>query len=682
MTDHQVPPQQSALKELLEQENIVRVAIVDDMVDLLDTLALSSPQREDLWERIESLPAAFAEIGQLGWDLSSSNAPTDLTDDCVRSLLQKRSQCPSFIEAWVGSDAGLQIDSGLRQVQDIVDNLEAIQGLDVKTFASDVEAEEVVAHDPQLIFLDWYLGEEAAPPVQEAIKTGVIPDPVKEAVEKAQAILDCWPGDKLYPLVILMSSRSWVEDHASEFCQLSGILRGMFHAVPKSRLTDSFQLRRHMHLFAMSLSPGRLVQKFVSALREKFKEVEAQFLGNISDLTLTDYAYIQSLSLQDDGQPLGDYLFWLLSGHLGQLLFSEALGEARADLDSMTFGQHLPNVGAPSDRLTEFYYSALFDTKVGPIAAHPQASSDSPTDNNTPALSLGDLLLRLEKPLHDEEGGDGCSGGEHNSEGQEEASVKEKMPDLFLLINPQCDLQFTPDSEERPADPNRSVLLLPGSLEPLQTTKGNQSRLKTELYLHGGKSHRIEWDPKSVRAVSLGEFDAWKTGDRYEYERSARLRLPFALELQRAFAENLTRIGAPVMPPIYQPVSASLLVPKPDERVYQKVEELPEGAVYLVLTREGPQCVLTFPSIVRVKEFLETRLEEMHQELQSENAGPHLQDRIDALARAIFNDGEWARLQSPFKLVGRFFNDRVQVIRGGIEGKGCDSNVVVAVSII
>jgi hypothetical protein len=83
-----------------------------------------------------------------------------------------------------------------------------------------------------------------------------------------------------------------------------------------------------------------------------------------------------------------------------------------------------------------------------------------------------------------------------------------------------------------------------------------------------------------------------------------------------------------------------------------------------------------------VKGFLETRLEEILQEVQSDNSSPYLQNRIDALERAILNDDEWARLQSPFKLAGKFFNDRVQVLRDAKEGNGCDNSVVVAVSLI
>ena len=169
---------------------------------------------------------------------------------------------------------------------------------------------------------------------------------MQAAVTKARAILADWPSDRPKPLIVLMSSKPGVEAAAGVFCREAEILRGMFYAVPKSTLNDAFNLRLHLNLFAMSVPAGRRLQAFMDALRHEFLGARKRFLEAISDLTLTDYAYIQRLCLQNEGQPLGDYLLWLFSTYLGQLLFAEALKDVRNDLDSMTFEQALPRLGS------------------------------------------------------------------------------------------------------------------------------------------------------------------------------------------------------------------------------------------------------------------------------------------------------------------------------------------------
>jgi hypothetical protein len=52
-------------------------------------------------------------------------------------------------------------------------------------------------------------------------------------------------------------------------------------------------------------------------------------------MSFEDYTYIQHLALQDDGHPLGDYMLWLDTSQLIDLLLGHRdVAKQRARLDS------------------------------------------------------------------------------------------------------------------------------------------------------------------------------------------------------------------------------------------------------------------------------------------------------------------------------------------------------------
>ncbi len=678
MADNSVAAVEDPLRDLLEEQGIRRVAIVDDAFDPIDVQGLTSKERESLWATIEFDDDVRDEFARLRLVV---NTFYDISDELIARLLKDPSLCPAFIARWANSDAAQRMNAGLSGVKPLASHLRGTLNLEVREFESTVEPDQLIEYEPQLLFLDWHLGDYASSTEVESNAGPVLPTAVQAANDKALKVLQDWPDEKPKPLIVLMSSRPSMPQDADDFCRRSKILRGMFHAVPKSALGDSFSIRIHLHLFAMSLPEGRRIQSFMDALRRKFSTVRNKFLDEVSDLSLSDYSYIQSLTLKNDGQPLGDYLQQLFSSYLGQLLFAESLGDEWADLDVVTFGKALPSLGLPSDRLTTVYHTALFDTSVGPIRSHPLAvETTTPASNDLPVLAVGDVLRRKSAI--------GCAS--HNKKATEReqplvdgAKIVQES-DLLLVINAQCDLAIRPNSPIRPADAERSILLLPGYLQPLDTDP-TQFNAFTELYQHDGESYRIRWDTKKVLTIPHGLFAEWK--DKMNCERVARLRLPFALEIQRAFAAGLTRVGTPVSPPIFQPVEARLL--HASESTYATTSALRDGeAVFRVLTRTGQQCVLTIPLLMRLKALLDVELAAMRTQctqIQAAGDDPgHLKKQIDALERAIKNESKWATLQSPFDLPTsnspkKFFDDRIQVLRGIKEGDPCAGKIVVAV---
>lgn len=661
-----------ALSSLLITTGLQRAALIDDVYDSLELMELPSGERDDLWTLLEDNDAALADLERIGYKLSD---PGELTGMVLAAFDASRTQCPAFESVWLASMVGIRVEAGRGQVGRLKELLEKELDLEVGTFGGSSPTEDLVSGDAQLLFIDWCLGDDVVPGgVAGVMSEGGVPTAVEAAITKVASILSMW-SDRPKPIFVLMSSHPGLREHAGEFCRHSGILRGMFYAVPKGELTDRFKFRMHMRIFAMSLTAGRDLQAFVDALHKKFDGVKDDFLKRISDLTLNDYAYVQSLSLQDDGQPLGDYLVWLFSAYFGQMLFAEALREQLAALDTVKFTEALPNSEPPSGRLTELYYCALFDTSVEPVGEHP-------------VLSLGDVFgYSIVK------GEDGAmSTGEISAVGLVNVSQASEghNPDLFLVINPQCDLAFTPDHDGRPMDSDRSILLVPGYRQPILAPITDKGAPRTELYRHDGSSYRVVWDPRRVLAVPYGQFATWQ--QEQGCERMARLRLSSALEVQRAFAADLTRVGMPVMPPIYQQVTARVL--HIQDRNFQATNGLRDDeAVFLVLTRDGlkirQQCVLTLPLVTRLKAMIDERIMLMRTELDAVDVTDretHLPQQIAAMEKMLANDDEWARLLSPFDLPKpngskKFLGDNIQIVQGKKEGDASDSRAIAVVSL-
>lgn len=665
-------------------ENLKHVTVIDDVYDPVE---FQPTERDDLWAWLERDDAALEELLRLGHPVSESH---ELTDKVLADFSDHRNECPALDAIWRKSSIGERIDGGHALVDKWVGRLLG-QGLLVSTFGANVPTEKVIATEAQLLFLDWHLGGDPKKAVQGA-------------VDKARAVLKQWPAPK--PLIVLMSSRPGVIAEADEFCRRSKILRGMFYPVTKNDLTDQVMLGMYMRLFDQSIQPGRRIQEFIDALHIKLHEVSEEFLNGISELRLIDYAYIQNLSLQSDGQPLGDYLSWLFSTYLGQLLFAEGLQLPLSELNTITFNNVLPSLDSPSERLTEIYHCALFDRNVGPVGPHPWATGgdSAGATNSQPVLTLGDVFQAMSGgvPVAAAAEPAAVDDFEHRIIKDERLiralattqpasvapSAADKVPDLYMVINAQCDLAFTPDQKKRPMNPDRSILLLPGYLEQINKRSKRKSIAKTELYRSDqGQRQRIAWDATEVQTVPHGVFVDWMRAR--GFERVARLRLPFALEAQRGFANGLTRIGTPVMPPIYQQVSFQAFrvwTDKPCERL----EELSaDEAVFVILTKDKQQpqqkCILTFTLVKRLKALLEERLSDMQVELESGSERTHLQDKINALKQALADEQKWFSLLFPQNMPEptrpqKLLGGHIQMVREGDEC-GADAKLIVSLSL-
>ena len=364
------------------QNVITNVVLVDDAYDSFEMKVPSLGEFEELWALIADQDSAISDVADALGSLPTQAA--DLSGRLIDELLADSEKYAHFGEVWRKSQLGSEHTAALEQVNAIAALIKERQGTNLNTMESDCDPREVARLNPQLVFMDWRLGR-----AEQAVA-------VQAAVDKSTEILcECSTAGNGKPVIVLISSVEVTENEATDFCHRSKILRGMYHTAKKTALADPLKFSLYMALFEASLSNGRRIQSFVDGIHNSFEQVKETFLERVGGLTLADYSFVQSLSLQNDSQPLGDYLAWLFSTYLGQLLLTGALHDVSADLDAMQSAGNVPNLTPPSAGFKDLYFRALFDMSVGPIGSHPSAGKDKIPNSLVGPLGLGDIFMHL-----------------------------------------------------------------------------------------------------------------------------------------------------------------------------------------------------------------------------------------------------------------------------------------------
>jgi len=168
---------------------------------------------------------------------------------------------------------------------------------------------------------------------------------------------------------------------------------------------------------------------------------------------------------------------------------------------------------------------------------------------------------------------------------------------------------------------------------------------------HYGKEYfRILWDPKRLHSVSYGEVSKWLQ-DR-GCVLVARLRLPFALQVQQAFAADLTRVGLPTAPPIQRSARTRLYCAGEDGKCVLLAER--EQGAHLFATRGGHRFVVDDEFVVDIKSRLLDAIDGLEKReifLREKNAEKAVQTAhaaADALRHLTTRHDVALRIRLPF----------------------------------
>ena len=355
----------------------------------------------------------------------------------------------------------------------------------------------------QLVFIDYYLDRSE--------DDGTTAERIAKSIEEARR-------PNVAQQIILMSSSEKVREFRKRFRAAASVEGAAFSFVAKADLDECWKVRAHLEMFARALPHSRLIAEYINAAKKNMRKAQETLATLLDDLDLGDFAFLQNVALRADGHPLGDYLSWLLSSHLGSLSFEYDLRKEQAAVDAIAFDEKLVSPVEPSMSVATFYHSALFSRKLGPLGPHPRAKDEDGL-SDVPLVQLGDVFLDLE-----------CS-------------------KAVVILSANCDLAFAPDKERMP-DNSMSVLLVSGTPLAIRTTDQEADPRATDAMEHGSEVYWIKWEFGTFRTVQLGELEGHLRGEGFDTSNRDRLRPLYALKLQQEFGNHILRVGRPVMPPV------------------------------------------------------------------------------------------------------------------------------------
>lgn len=591
-----------SVAKLLKTSGIDEIVVIDDAFDPPDRAHVESP--ESFWTAVRETPDAKEALLKL----KPVEEEADIDDELVAKLWAQIDDGSSLSEL-----AGIHLFGARLQqrkdLQDICGHLESI-GYKPKTRG----AKDDSPITARLVFLDYVL---------DSLRKM---DPDELATARAKDIYkQAAPGRK--PFIVLISDYADAGKEHQNFRKKSELIGGLFGFLRKSDATIKHKLFLRLASWGIGNPGFEDLQTFVAKVLEAVSSAAANFADRIRALSIHDYSFIQRLSLQEEGHPLGDYLMWLFECSLGhELRADRQVRDAQTKLDTMQFTRHIPSDGVPSDLLAEFYLSAVTEPAIPEFQAHPLD-----TTSKTPLLFLGDIFL------------------------------KDVASPVLMVVTAECDLAFRPLDKPQ-SDLAQPVYLAPGFLKEVSDHSPRGSGVCTELVVlkdqDKSRSYRIEWDYKHVESARLGEV--WNTLKKSNYKRTWRLRLPYALSVQQAFVNHVSRLGLPVPPPMFQEANVQFYVRDEGTKKCKVAGANVVGGAALINGQSGPEIIFTGECIDHLMTQLEQLIEEAERAAtaiaespESEHKAARVtaaQGRVATIRSLATETAVWVKmLDTPFK---------------------------------
>ena len=356
---------------------------------------------------------------------------------------------------------------------------------------------------PQMVFLDYILNENVsvgnAQPDADEKKTGV-----SASRELLKRIVKELPSEG--PAVVLMSSYASVKDEANNFRRGigGGLFTSRFQFVDKGKLAIeggkvAIQPDAAGTLLdlAQCRSFGVELNEALAQWRKGVDKAINDVFSDIGDLELRDLAYLIRFRLDDEGQPLSDYLEWFF----GEVLLDRIGGSVAWTHPSFVAlnrpidgpGRHIEGMfdGATS-KIAEMFSRVRIDKR----------SIDAPRDRR-----MGDLY-----------------------------TVEGSPDEVCAVITPDCDL-----IQRKATGPRaKRILTVSGRLHPIEAPNVTAA----DFVMHGNQPYSVAWDTKDLRTLPFGAERQHPPGMTH----AGTMRPLYALELQRRVLDDVGRVGLAIAP--------------------------------------------------------------------------------------------------------------------------------------
>ena len=534
------------LTDLLEEKNIKKAIVIDDMFD-------QEPSQADVTN--DSWSIFFDDLGDpanaSAVELIAATYP-DYPDTNIDQL--KRSQY--FITSLWDIREQDTIIKNLFQDYETLWNHERdflyrlVQNLRDFGVACTTRGRtgETIAPDTDLIFIDLFLDSQR--PLNEI---GSSIELIRRLVQNRR---------KSPPLVVLMSRSEQLMGKRDKFRDEAGLLASTYRVVAKQDLKRPTQLEAVLTRLVNFYDDAKRVARFVHAWDKGLDRARKAFVRDLRRLDLSDLGQIQDLLLEFEGQALGEYIIDIAD----RILQHEVEGEnkiikAAFGLNNITSDKYpAPHLTGTSN-LQEFVRRTVF--------LHNKRLKLSHSDEGQICFQFGDILNWR----------DGVAG--------------EFGDTVSLVITPACDLV---------REDAGNITLLYGKLNDLVPASWSYkpSPVRTVVIKrdHEEQHKWIKWDLKGVKTFEASELlDLIR--EKGELKRIGRLREIYALEIQRKYLEYFGRMGQLATLPASFPVLVSFFYVDLEGKISRFNEEdvmavryvgrgqKPESIHRLVLTEES-----------------------------------------------------------------------------------------------
>lgn len=599
------------LREIFRREGITSAEVIDDVFD-------DTPTSRD----IDSESWNFFLDDQTDLEVNIIREQYGVTDpqsrweelrnddNFIKFLWDRRSESDVF-QRLFSSYIGRQ-EVGRRQLEPLRALLFDELGLQGGTHGLHQRGEAV---DAQLLFVDLFLGAQQNE------------DARNKAVERVKAIVD--PRRESSPMIVLMSSSTRLHEMREEFRDELELVGCQFRTAQKTVLNDPAELNELLYRFTASYRDSLNLSGFLELWRQALHDATTRFLKTARRLDLRDYADLQTLVLNAEGELIGAYLLEVFGQYFQFELEEDArLSAAALKLNEMPWG----NYPAPH------FLPAAISANIadGMLFRSPKLLAESEP------LQFGDVLFSTRVDAL----GEGAEPIANFGKGERIALV---------VLTAACDLQH---------GYAKRVLFLAGVAKPSELLLHKKpDALRTPVLIHDGKHYVVEWDRSAP--VAWTRNDVAKQLESRVFERVRRFRSVFSLQLQQLFTSYLSRVGTPVMPPVQHLTGATISYASQDGLLHQLASVSPADGKAVVLvgrTEDKPVDRLVLaPEIV-------SELRVAMQNVDANSLAPKYRER-------------WEAAMQNRELFSKMEGEGITYSRGGIARsfKGSEYDIVTVV---
>ena len=392
----------------------------------------------------------------------------------------------------------------------------------VETFDSSTTADDVLDFD--MVLLDFFLADEVPAKPGAKLTTAMKRAARLRSINFLADLVRKKP-DKT-PLVMLISSLASPADLPA-FRDEANMLMSKMSFMPKEYAEKDIARAQHTILTLAKHRPhAEALVSLLSMWKQAVDEASKQLMVSVRELDLTDYSYLQTYRLASEKTPLAQYLTWLFSGQLVDLV-ERGLKDKKVEtiIEGLKLPEPVPGLIPPTPGIARVY-SALTTSRI-PIGS----------GSFQPPAWAGDIYLETSRY------------NEIYGKSLKVLRRQKSLPEIMAVVTPACDL--VPD---RKGSKLHAVTMIGGSLVPL----GKALHPNVHLVMLNEKPFVIMWNPKWPVTMNVDAMGPGSTmAGRYQWV--GRLRDLYHAELQHKLMADIGRVGLPVAPTMPESVPVRVL---------------------------------------------------------------------------------------------------------------------------